>query len=319
MTNTSGTQSRHPDVSPHNDRAARRAVRYQQWVDRTSRLLDLLALIFLIDFLLGRVAPGGPPWWQPTLTAVSLVIWFAFAVDYLVRLSLSPDRWTFFITHKLDLVMVLLPMLRMLRVVLLLRKSFKSIPTERIAGSLFSIVIGVVALGAVMEWQVEHNAPDANITTLGTAFWWAITTTTTVGYGDTYPVTTAGRLIASVVMVVGIGLIGTVSATVAAWFVKHNQRLAEKSKNRSGERDREQSDAEATVADDPSLGDTPSDSPAQQPSGAPAPGPGTTAAVAGGPALAAALASLSAQIEALTSQQADLQAAVDRLAGPSTR
>ena len=68
---------------------------------------------------------------------------------------------------------------------------------------------------------MEHDAPGANITTLGTAFWWAIVTTTTVGYGDTYPVTQAGRVIASVIMLVGIGLIGTVSATVASWFVKH--------------------------------------------------------------------------------------------------
>ena len=153
-----------------------------------------------------------------------LLIWFAFAVDYSVRLRLSPERWPFVRTHKLDLLMVLLPMLRILRVVLLLRKSFQSIPTERIAGSLIGIVAGVVVVGAFLEWRVEYAAPGANITTFGLALWWAIVTTTTVGYGDTYPVTTAGRLIGSVIMVVGIGLIGTVSATVAAWFVSHKQR-----------------------------------------------------------------------------------------------
>lgn len=314
MTNPSGTTIQGPDLRARSDRAARRALRYQAWVDRTTRLLDVLALVFLIDFLLGRVAPGGPTWWQPTLSAVSFLIWFAFAVDYLVRLSLSPDRWPFFVTHKLDLLMVLLPMLRMLRVVLLLRKSFKSIPTERIAGSLFTIVLGVVAFGAILEWQVERNAPGANITTLGTAFWWAITTTTTVGYGDTYPVTTVGRVIASVVMVVGIGLIGTVSATVAAWFVTHNQKLAEKAK-KNHQDDHEHGSMAATGAGDDHR--QPVD-PASSSDPAAAVDPSETvgaSAPAADPELTAALVALSAQIEALSTQQADLRATIDRLAG----
>ena len=190
----------------------------------TSRLLDILAVVFLVDFLALRLAPGGPPWWQPTLEFISVAIWAAFAVDYAVRFSLSVHRWIFVRTHKLDLMMVALPMLRMLRVVLLLRKSFRSISTERIASSLISIVIGIVVAGAFLEWRVEYDAPGANITTFGTALWWSIVTTTTVGYGDTYPVTTMGRFIGSAIMVVGIGLIGTVSATVAAWFVSHKQR-----------------------------------------------------------------------------------------------
>jgi voltage-gated potassium channel len=125
--------------------------------------------------------------------------------------------------------MVLLPMLRVLRAILLVRRSFKNISTERIAGSLLAIVGILVASGAVLEYAVEHNAPGANITTLGLSFWWAIVTTTTVGYGDTYPVTPVGRVIASAIMLVGIGLIGTVSATVAAWFVKHHPREGKES------------------------------------------------------------------------------------------
>ena len=67
--------------------------------------------------------------------------------------------------------------------------------------------------------DAERGAPGANIETPGEALWWAATTVTTVGYGDVYPVTTTGRIVAVASMVVGIALIGSVTATVAAWFV----------------------------------------------------------------------------------------------------
>ena len=205
------------------------STRYDKWVAATTRPLDILGLLFLIDFLAGRLVPDGPSWWLPSLTIISVLVWVAFVIDYVVRLALSVHRWQFFRDHPLDLFMVLLPMLRVLRAILLVRRSFKNISTGRIAGSLLAIVGILVASGAVLEYAVEHNAPGANITTLGLSFWWAIVTTTTVGYGDTYPVTPVGRVIASAIMLVGIGLIGTVSATVAAWFVKHHPREGKES------------------------------------------------------------------------------------------
>ena len=88
--------------------------------------------------------------------------------------------------------MVLLPFLRMVRVLLILRKSVTRIPTEQIASSLLLLAAGLVSLGALTVWRLEYQAPDATITTIGRAFWWAMVTTTTVGYGDEYPVTAVG-------------------------------------------------------------------------------------------------------------------------------
>lgn len=249
---------------------------YQRWVRATSRLLDVLAVVFLGDALAGWAVPDGPPWWRPTLTAVSFGIWAAFAIDYVVRFWLARPRLRFVRTHKLDLLMVALPMLRMLRILLLLRRSFLTLSTERIAGSVFVLVAAVVVTGAVLEWRIEAHAPDANITTLGTAVWWAIVTTTTVGYGDTYPVTPPGRVVGVVLMLVGIGLIGTVSATVAAKFV-----------NRKPE----------------------APSPESQ---TPESGP-SAAASAAGPTVPEALEAVTRQLQELTAQQFELRAAIERL------
>ncbi|MDO8733167.1 MAG: ion channel [Actinomycetota bacterium] len=192
----------------------------QHWVSVTARLLDALAVVFLIDLLLIWSLPDASSGITLAFDLIAWLVWAGFAVDYFVRLSCSKPKSAFVATHKLDLLMVLLPMLRILRVFLLLRKSLASVSTEKIAGSIGSLVIVVVFVSSFLEWQVEKDAADATITSFRTALWWAVVTTTTVGYGDYTPVTPTGRLIAIVVMMVGIGLIGTISATVASWFVK---------------------------------------------------------------------------------------------------
>ena len=215
-----------PATAPEGSRSPERL---QRWVDRTSRPLDLLALVFLaaifVEWLFADVAPGG--WVVRISNTVSWLVWLAFAVDYVARVSLSPDRGEFVTQHKLDLLMVLLPFLRMLRVALILRKSVARISTEQIASSLLLLAAVLVSLGALVEWRLEYQAQDATITTVGRSFWWALVTTTTVGYGDEYPVTPWGRAVAVLVMLIGIGLIGTVSATVASWFVARKRENAD--------------------------------------------------------------------------------------------
>lgn len=191
----------------------------ESWVRATARWLDALAIVFLIDLVLLWSLPDAPEGVIHAFEFIAWAVWAGFAVDYFARLSYSRPKRAFIATHKLDLLMVLLPMLRILRVFLLLRKSLASVSTEKIAGSIFSLVIIVVIVSAFLEWQVEKDAAGATITTFRTALWWAVVTTTTVGYGDYTPVTQIGRLIAMGVMMVGIGLIGTISATVASWFV----------------------------------------------------------------------------------------------------
>jgi voltage-gated potassium channel len=81
---------------------------------------------------------------------------------------------------------------------------------------------GVAALLLVASLAVldaERGAKGATINTFGDAAWWAFTTVTTVGYGDRYPITGQGRLIAGGLMLAGIALLGIVTASLASWLI----------------------------------------------------------------------------------------------------
>ena len=111
-----------------------------------------------------------------------------------------------------------------------------------------SRLVGFVAALAVLD--AERDAPNASITTLGDALWWTVTTITTVGYGDRYPATVEGRIVAGALMLGGIALLGVVTASIASWFVETVRatgeevaREAEQDTERQAERTSAQLDA----------------------------------------------------------------------------
>ncbi|MGC5007110.1 potassium channel family protein [Streptomyces sp. NBC_00353] len=97
----------------------------------------------------------------------------------------------------------------------------------RAALSVSSATAAVLLAGAALVVPAEEGAPGANITSFPKAVWWSIETATTVGYGDLYPVTVWGRVIASVMMLAGITTFGMVTASIATWFVGRAERDAQ--------------------------------------------------------------------------------------------
>jgi voltage-gated potassium channel len=79
------------------------------------------------------------------------------------------------------------------------------------------MAINVETIGLYL---VERNVPESKVINLGDAFWWAIVTVTTVGYGDIYPVTVEGKIIASILMSIGIGILGVLISTFGASFIE---------------------------------------------------------------------------------------------------
>ena len=81
------------------------------------------------------------------------------------------------------------------------------------------LTILVLTVASVLVLQFESQSPDAKITTGGDALWYSIVTITTVGYGDYYPVTTAGRITAMFIMFMGVGIIGALASILASLLV----------------------------------------------------------------------------------------------------
>ena len=209
--------------------------RVEQWERRTEVPLLLLALAFLVAYVWPVLDPGIPRNALSFLDAVSWTVWGAFAIDFAIRVWLADRRRSYVVAHWYDVLLVVVPLLRPIRLLRLL--AFVRVLNRSAAGSLagkaMTYVIGTavvaVGLGAVAVLDVERADPNANITTIGDALWWATTTVTTVGYGDYYPVTLEGRLLAFGLMLVGISLVGVVTASVAAWLIANVERPGDRS------------------------------------------------------------------------------------------
>ncbi len=170
------------------------------------------------------------------LTMIDNCICGFFLIDFCIRLYRAENKLAFMKWGWIDLLSSI-PTLdvlragRLVRVIRVIRvlRVFRStrhlvhfVFRSRLKGLLTSavlIAILMIIFSAVAMLQVEKD-PASNIKTAEDAIWWAYVTITTVGYGDKFPVTSEGRIIAAVLMTVGVGLFGTFTAYVASLFVK---------------------------------------------------------------------------------------------------
>ena len=196
--------------------------------------LTVLALAFLIAFSYPAFVDPIPTSTQTLLNIVQWVSWIAFAIDLIYGLSKSENKVKYLKKHPLEIAAVLFPFLRPLRLMRVI--SFGGLAIQKIAiGRQFAITIKVLIasifiayISAVQITISERAVEGSNIKNFGDGLWWAISTVTTVGYGDRYPTTTEGRLLAVGLMIMGISLMGVITASVAAWFVKMGQEDSKK-------------------------------------------------------------------------------------------
>ena len=197
----------------------------QRWERHAEWPLAAAALLFLGLFSVQVLAqPHGRE--AHILWAVDWAIWGLFVLDYIVRFSLAPNRWHWFIRHLIDFAIVTLPFVRPLRLLRLLvlievlQKAVGDAFRGRIVVYTVSGVVLLIYTASLAVFEKERYLHGATINSFGKAIWWSITTVTTVGYGDVYPVTDAGRIIAVLLMIGGISLVGVVTASLASWIIQ---------------------------------------------------------------------------------------------------
>jgi voltage-gated potassium channel len=158
-------------------------------------------------------------------------LWVIVLAEYAVRLVITPDRRGYLRRRWVEPATVAVPafqgwhLVGIEKVSLLVREGELRVEVILRHHSLFRVLIAAAAtllLGAWLVLLFEGNAAGGNVHSYPQALWWAIVTVTTVGYGDRYPVTEGGRIVATILMLVGIGLIGVLTATVASVFIKEH-------------------------------------------------------------------------------------------------
>ena len=159
------------------------------------------------------------------LDSVIWASWGLFILDYVVNLVLAERRLRWFVRNLHEVAILALPVLRplrLLRLIILLRR-MQNLAGHALRGRVIIYVGGsavlLTYLGALAVLDAEQNVAGSNIRNFGDALWWSAVTITSVGYGDHYPITLVGRLVAVSLMVGGIAVLGLITATLASWLI----------------------------------------------------------------------------------------------------
>lgn len=191
------------------------------------------ALLVIPDVAIEASIASGS--WDRAALVLNWAVWLTFAACLVATAAVADHRWRWLRARPLDLAIVILTppfapaallgfrLARLLRLLRLLRLA----RTAHLARTVFSLegVKWVAALSALVALaggaafaSIETGHHDDPVSTAD-GLWWAVTTMTTVGYGDISPVTATGRLIATVVMLVGIGFVAFLTAAIAQRFI----------------------------------------------------------------------------------------------------
>jgi voltage-gated potassium channel len=195
----------------------------------------MLCLFALMTLAADTIVPLAPST-RDVLRYADTAVCGVFFLDFLIQLARARSRWEYFVRWGWIDLLSSIPMVDALRVgraarIMRILRVLRGVRSTKLlaefvlgrrgqgaflAATLVSLLLVVFASVAILQFE---RVQGANITTAQDAVWWAVVTLTTVGYGDRYPITGEGRVVAGLLMVAGVGLFGTFSGYVASWFL----------------------------------------------------------------------------------------------------
>ena len=192
-----------------------------------------LAILSITNMFLVILAPLTEV--DDVVLVVDVVLSVVFLGDFFARLRNAHDKRLYFVQGLgwLDLISCI-PFLRLARIVRIgrvirklraeggLKNTLAALGETRASSSLLLVVFVAILMwefGSMAILAVEARDPDGNIKTASDALWYSLVTMSTVGYGDRFPVTNLGRIIGAVIIIVGVGLFGTITGFLANAFL----------------------------------------------------------------------------------------------------
>lgn len=208
-------------------------------IDDGLSLINLLVFVlsfYVLGILIVDALIDLPPEVHKLIVYTDYIACSVFFLDFLIRFFRAESKLAYMKWGWIDLLASIpangvFRLGRIARVVQIIRviKAYRSIShivenifKNHMKGTFtFAVIVAfmLILFSSVLILEVE-TAPNSNIKTAEDALWWAYVTITTVGYGDLYPVTTEGRIVALVLMTAGVGLFGVFTGYLASWFVE---------------------------------------------------------------------------------------------------
>ncbi|MGL4473948.1 MAG: potassium channel family protein [Shewanella sp.] len=195
-------------------------------------VMSLVSVLLVLSLTFANLAPQT----HQLLLMIDTGICFIFLANFFYGLFRARDKVFYVKHHWIDFVasiptiealrmMRLFQVLRVIRLIRTTRHILIPLLKQRKQTTLVSLMFAmftILALSSLMILLMESGEPGANITTAQEALWWSLVTVSTVGYGDFYPVTTAGHVIGAIVIICGVSFFGVISGYMASVFVNSN-------------------------------------------------------------------------------------------------